>query len=70
MRSGSPARSTWSPMPPLPLTVMRGLFQRELGLQHIGFALAETLAHLNAHRAKGAVARETASDGVWRYRRL
>ncbi len=51
-------------------TVMRGLFDRDLDLQHVGFALAETLAHLNALIGTGALARETASDGVWRYRRL
>jgi glyoxylase-like metal-dependent hydrolase (beta-lactamase superfamily II) len=49
--------------------VMRGLFDRELGLQHVGFALAETLAHLNALERTGTLARETDTNGIWRYRR-
>ncbi len=48
---------------------MRGLFDRKLDLQHVGFAIAETLAHLNLLLRSGRLARETGSDGVWRYRR-
>jgi glyoxylase-like metal-dependent hydrolase (beta-lactamase superfamily II) len=50
--------------------VMRGLFARELTLQDIGFAQAETLAHLNllVHRAE--LGRWVAPDGAWRFEHL
>jgi len=50
-------------------TAMRGLFDRRpLTIQDIGFAQAETLAHLNRLVRAGAIARETGPDGAWRFR--
>lgn len=51
-------------------TVMRGLFDRRpLTIQDVGFALAETLAHLNRLVQAGTIVRETGADGAWRFRR-
>jgi glyoxylase-like metal-dependent hydrolase (beta-lactamase superfamily II) len=48
--------------------VMRSLFNRELTLQNIGFAQAETLAHLNRLLRDGRLARSTSPEGVWLFR--
>jgi glyoxylase-like metal-dependent hydrolase (beta-lactamase superfamily II) len=44
--------------------VMAGLFTKELDLHQVGFALAETLAHLVALEREGRVVRRTRADGV------
>jgi glyoxylase-like metal-dependent hydrolase (beta-lactamase superfamily II) len=49
--------------------VMVQLFPRALDLHQTGFALAETLAHLNRLQAQGRVAREDRS-GIWYWRRI
>jgi glyoxylase-like metal-dependent hydrolase (beta-lactamase superfamily II) len=45
------------------------LFKRELDVHQLGFAIGETLAHLQRLRGAGRIVRETGADGVWRYRR-
>ena len=46
------------------------LFARSIeGPELLGMATGETLAHLNHLLARGEIVRETASDGVCRYRR-
>lgn len=55
--------------PATAVQIMRGLFTRELDLQHIGFAVAETLAHLNRLKNEGLLLREPDREGVWLYRR-
>jgi glyoxylase-like metal-dependent hydrolase (beta-lactamase superfamily II) len=51
-------------------TVMHGLFDRRpLTLQDVGFAQAETLAHLNRLVRSGEVKRTPAADGAWRFGR-
>ncbi|WGF86990.1 MBL fold metallo-hydrolase [Marinivivus vitaminiproducens] len=47
---------------------MRVLFSRELDMQQIGFALGETLAHLNRLRRMGRIERTTDEDGLYRFR--
>lgn len=55
--------------PATTVAVMDGLFARALDLHQRGFALAETLAHLNRLLAEGRVGR-TLEGGVWRWRAL
>lgn len=47
--------------------VMAGLFTKELDLHQIGFALAETMAHLVALEREGRVVREAGPDGADRW---
>lgn len=49
--------------------VLRSLFPRELDAHQTGFALAETLAHLNCLRRQGLIERWLEADGADRYRR-
>ena len=46
-------------------SVMRGLFERPLTLQDTGFALAETLAHLNCLLRRGEVQRDEEAGRYW-----
>ena len=48
--------------------LLRGLFTRPLDAHQTGFALAETLAHLNRLLRTGQLERWLESDGVYRYR--
>ena len=48
--------------------VLRLLFTRPLDAHQTGFALAETLAHLNRLLRQGRIERWAAEDGTWRYR--
>jgi len=50
------------------MAVAQVLFDRPLDDHQTGFAIAETLAHLNHLLAAGRLTRETDGDGVWRYR--
>lgn len=50
------------------MELARVLFERPLDAHQMGFAIGETLAHLNHLRRQGRVRRETDGDGVWRYR--
>ncbi len=50
--------------------ILRVLFPRELDAHQTGFALAETLAHLNRLMRMGAVERSMPPDGVALYRRV
>jgi glyoxylase-like metal-dependent hydrolase (beta-lactamase superfamily II) len=43
------------------------LFKRELDSHQLGFAVGETLAHLQRLRYAGRIRRETRADGVWLY---
>jgi glyoxylase-like metal-dependent hydrolase (beta-lactamase superfamily II) len=45
------------------------LFKRELDAHQLGFAIGETLAHLQRLRYAGRIRRETRPDGVWVYER-
>jgi glyoxylase-like metal-dependent hydrolase (beta-lactamase superfamily II) len=45
------------------------LFKRELDAHQLGFAVGETLAHLQRLRYAGRIRRDTRPDGVWSYRR-
>jgi glyoxylase-like metal-dependent hydrolase (beta-lactamase superfamily II) len=45
------------------------LFKRELDAHQLGFAIGETLAHLQRLRTAGRIRRETSPDGVWIYER-
>ena len=47
--------------------VMVRLFPRALDIHQVGFALGETLAHLNRLIAMGRIGRTTRSDGRWLY---
>jgi glyoxylase-like metal-dependent hydrolase (beta-lactamase superfamily II) len=49
------------------MDVARVLFDRPLDDHQTGFAIAETLAHLNHLLAAGRLTRATDGDGVWRY---
>ena len=49
------------------LEVLKVLFKRELDAHQMGFATAETLAHLHHLMKKGTVTRALGGDGVWRY---
>jgi hypothetical protein len=51
------------------LLSMRVLFRRALDRHQIGFALGETLAHLNYLMHQGALDRELGMDGVHRFTR-
>ena len=44
------------------------LFRRPLDPHQLGFALGETLAHINLLLRRGILAAETGADGVIRYR--
>jgi glyoxylase-like metal-dependent hydrolase (beta-lactamase superfamily II) len=46
------------------------LFRRELDDHQTSFAMGEAIAHLNHLMHQGALARETGTDGVLRYRRI
>ncbi|MEM6902364.1 MAG: MBL fold metallo-hydrolase [Pseudomonadota bacterium] len=48
--------------------VMLQLFDRQLDPHQWGFAMGEALAHLHALMAKGAVTRQMADDGAYRYK--
>jgi glyoxylase-like metal-dependent hydrolase (beta-lactamase superfamily II) len=48
--------------------VARRIFDRPLDDHQTGFAIAETIAHLNCLRAEGRVTRGSDDDGVWRFR--
>ncbi len=50
------------------MELARVLFDRPLDAHQTGFAIGETLAHLNHLRRQGRVRRESDGDGVWRYR--
>ena len=50
--------------------VLPKLFRRKMDLHNIGFAIGESLAHINHLWHKGMLEREADNDGVWRYRRL
>jgi len=43
------------------------LFRRELDAHHLGFAIGETVAHLNFLEAEGRAVRVTGADGVERF---
>jgi glyoxylase-like metal-dependent hydrolase (beta-lactamase superfamily II) len=45
------------------------LFRRELDTHQLGFAIGETLAHLNFLEAEGRAVRALGSDGVERFRK-
>jgi glyoxylase-like metal-dependent hydrolase (beta-lactamase superfamily II) len=45
----------------------RVLFDRPLDMQNLGFAIAETLAHLNHLVGTGVARRTSRDDGVWLY---
>lgn len=49
--------------------VLKALFRRELDAHQMGFAVAETLAHLHHLMAQGKAVRDLGADGVWSYRR-
>ena len=49
--------------------VIPALFSREIGVFEFGFALGETLAHLNYLVGDGTLARDRDADGLIRYRR-
>jgi hypothetical protein len=49
--------------------VLRALFPRRYDPHQMGFALGETLAHLNYLVGQGLVARWPGQDGVLLYRR-
>lgn len=51
------------------MDVARVLFDRPLDNHQTGFAIGETLAHLNRLRATGEVERSSDADGLWWYRR-
>jgi len=54
-----------------PMTAAEALpvmFRRELGVEQIGLALGECIAHLNLLRARGLVERTLGADGLLRYR--
>ena len=48
--------------------VIPSLFDREIGTFEFGFAIGETLAHLNYLVTDGALERRRDSDGIIRYR--
>ena len=53
---------------PVPaVTVLRRLFRRDLDAHQMGFALGETLAHLNYLMHQGVVERWTTADGTQLY---
>jgi glyoxylase-like metal-dependent hydrolase (beta-lactamase superfamily II) len=49
--------------------VIPALFDREIGVFEFGFAIGETLAHLNYLVSDGSLRRERDGDGLIRYRR-
>lgn len=51
------------------MAALRHLFPRPLDAQQIGFAMGETVAHLNHLVAMGRVRRHERADGVWQYQR-
>lgn len=50
--------------------ILPKLFRRKMDLHNIGFALGESLAHVNHLWHKGALEREADKDCIWRYRRV
>ncbi len=56
--------------PKTTMEIARGLFTRPLDQHQTGFAIGETLSHINLLRARGGAVRELASDGAWRFRRV
>jgi glyoxylase-like metal-dependent hydrolase (beta-lactamase superfamily II) len=51
------------------MEIARGLFTRPLDQHQTGFAIGETLSHINLLRSRGGAVRELAGDGAWRFRR-
>jgi glyoxylase-like metal-dependent hydrolase (beta-lactamase superfamily II) len=51
------------------MEIARGLFTRPLDQHQTGFAIGETLSHINLLRARGGAVRELGDDGAWRFRR-
>ena len=49
--------------------VIPSLFSREIGAFEFGFAMGETLAHLNYLVTDGSLERRHDADGIIRYRR-
>jgi glyoxylase-like metal-dependent hydrolase (beta-lactamase superfamily II) len=58
-----------SEVPRTAVELMRVLFRRALDRHQIGFALGETLAHLNYLMHQGVLDRELDADGVYRFTR-
>jgi glyoxylase-like metal-dependent hydrolase (beta-lactamase superfamily II) len=56
-------------VPKTAVELMGVLFRRALDRHQIGFALGETLAHLNYLMHQGALDRELDADGVYRFTR-
>lgn len=54
--------------PKTAMELARVLFDRPLDAHQMGFAIGETIAHLNHLRRQGRLLRETDGDGIWRYR--
>jgi glyoxylase-like metal-dependent hydrolase (beta-lactamase superfamily II) len=54
-------------VPKTAVELMRVLFRRALDRHQIGFALGETLAHLNYLMHQGALDRELGADGVFQF---
>ena len=54
-------------VPKTALELVKVLFRRALDRHQMGFALGETLAHLNYLMHQGALDRELGADGVHRF---
>ncbi|MGE5516921.1 MAG: MBL fold metallo-hydrolase [Bacteroidota bacterium] len=54
-----------APVPATALELSRALFRRELDPQQMGFAVGETLSHVNRLVSTGEWQRTTREDGVW-----
>jgi glyoxylase-like metal-dependent hydrolase (beta-lactamase superfamily II) len=54
--------------PAVAFDVLQTLFPRALDAHQTGFALGETLAHLNYLLGQGVIRRWTAADGTYLYR--
>ena len=52
------------------IDVLGLLFRRRIGLDMLGMATGEALAHLNCLLTRGQVAREADHEGIHRYRRV
>jgi len=46
------------------------IFRRELDAHQLGFALGETLSHLQFLEAEGRIVREIGADGIYRFRKV
>lgn len=55
--------------PSTALHVLKHLFQRPLDAHQTGFAIGETVAHLNHLMAQGRIRRSEDDDGVWIYQK-